>query len=70
MTPLFACVPVCFLFPSLGVIGVLMYLAGAGRGEPPPPAGVPGPRPPYWVAPAVLLVALVALLLVSLVTAG
>ena len=75
MSPLLACVPGCLTFVSLALVGVILYLAGAGAGAPGQteadgaPAA-PARRPPYWVAPAVLLVVVLVLLLLSLVTDG
>ena len=71
MSPLFACFPVCMTFVSLGLVGVIMYFAGAGRTElAPPTSNEPQHRPPYWIAPVVLLAATIILLLLSLVTDG
>lgn len=67
---MFACVPGCLMFVCLALIGIIMYLAGAGAAETDAPPATPGPRPPYWVFPAVLLAVTVILLLLSLVTDG
>jgi hypothetical protein len=72
LTPLFGFLPGCLMFLGLALIGVIVYLAGAGRVGPEETtaAAPPGPRPPYWIAPVVLLVVTVILLLLSLVTDG
>jgi hypothetical protein len=77
MTPPFACVPVCWLFAALFLLGVLMYAIGAGRSEQPesesPPTGPPvtgrvGP-PPWWVIVLIFAAVIGGLLLLSLVNA-
>ena len=70
--PLFACFPICFFFTSLVIVGVIMYLAGAGATASDAARAVApaGTRPPWWVVPAVLAAAVALLLLLSLVTDG
>jgi hypothetical protein len=72
MSPLFGCFPVLTLFASLGLLAVIMYGTGAGKGtdgHPLPAAEAHGP-PPYWVGLAVLAAALFVLFLLSFVTDG
>ena len=70
--PLFACFPVLTLFTSLGILAVLMYAAGAGKGAEGQqlPAGEPHPKPPYWFGAVALAVVLLILFLLSVVTDG
>ena len=77
MTTPLACVPVCWTFAALFLIGVLMYAAGAGRGDPdetpaatldPSTAGRSGP-PPWWVIVLIFVGVVGGMLLLSLVNA-
>lgn len=73
MSPPLACVPVCFFFSALGLIGVIAFLAGWGGlgGEEPAVSDRPaGPRPPWWVAVVVLAVVSIGLLVLSFFTEG
>jgi len=74
MSPPFAFFPICFLFTSLGlIVGLVLLLrvgAGVDASDKDQSASPPGPRPPYWVAPIVLLAAVIVLLLLSPVTDG
>ena len=68
--PLFACFPMCWTFLALGLVGVVVYVAGmtGPAADPPAPTVEPaGPRPPYWVLPATAAVIVAVLALLSLV---
>lgn len=74
VTPPLACVPVCWMFTALVIVGVIMYLIGAGREglpetEPAAPAdpalaGRTGP-PPWWAAALIVGVILIAFALLA-----